>query len=118
MPNPKQPPLPVHPLIENLVEPGQPAQPAVKLSGYVGPAGQAGKVRLYSSLEDLSHYVEFDHSGIAQTAPAPESQTPGKGVDVWVKADTAVRWVHEYANANEFHDDIAKNIDRLRGWLQ
>ena|ERR1700730_1328756 len=118
MPAPKQPHLPIHPLVATLVPGGQPAESAIKLAGYAGPPSEAGKIRLYSSLDDLSHYVEFDENALVHAAEAPESRLPSKGHDVWIKANAPVRWVHEYTTASDFHDDIARNLHRLDGWRQ
>jgi hypothetical protein len=118
MPKATQPQLPVHPLVAGLVQDGQPAASAVKLSGYAGPPSQAGKVRLYSSLNDLIHYLEFDEDAVLQTAEASENELPNQGCHVWVKPTAPVRWVHEYQSARDFVDDIAKNVYRLDGWRQ
>jgi hypothetical protein len=111
-------PLPVHPLIDRLAPAGQPAVPAVKLSGYVGPPSQAGKARLYSTLTDLSHYVEFDQDAVVQTAEAAETELPNQGSDVWVKASAPLRWVHEYSSASSFVADVTANFHLLAGWRQ
>jgi hypothetical protein len=119
MPKATQPQLPVHPLIAGLVpEEGQPAEATIKLSGYAGPPGQAGKVRLYSSLNDLTHYLEFDQNALVHTAAASESELPNQGHHVWVRASAPVRWVHEYPTASSFAGDIARNVYRLDGWRQ
>jgi hypothetical protein len=118
MPNATRLQLPVHPLVAGLVQAGQPAASAVKLTGYVGPPSQAGKVRLYSSLDDLVHYLEFDEDAVLHTAEASENELPNPGHHVWVKPTAPVRWVHEYQAASDFFDDIAKNVSRLDGWRQ
>jgi hypothetical protein len=97
--------MPVHPLIAKLTEGGvgpgasSPQAPA-KLSGYIGPASQPGMVRLYSSLRDLSHYLEFPQGAVVHTAEAPESLLPDGAVSVWIKPDTPFRWTREYPHAS------------------
>jgi hypothetical protein len=117
MPEPRKQ-LPVHPLIASLAPEGQSAVPSVKLSGYLGPPSQAGKARLYSTLDDLSHYLEFDQDAVVQTGEAAESELPNNGHYVWVKASAPVRWIHEYPSASSFAADIAANLQRFTGWRQ
>ena len=90
-----QPQLPVHPLIANQAQGGQQPEPTVKFAGYVGQASQQGLVRLYSSLDDLSQYAEFDAGSVVQTADAPESLLPNNGMLVFVTASNPVRWITE-----------------------
>jgi hypothetical protein len=113
----QKPPLPVHPLIATVVQAGQSERP-LKLTGYLGPPDQAGKVRLYSTLDDLSHYVELDENAVVQTVEASETELTNKGQHVWVKESAPVRWVHEYPTASSFTADIARNLHRLNGWKQ
>jgi hypothetical protein len=102
--------LSVHPLLANLTGSGAPAGSTVVLHGYVGPASRAGQVRLYSSLEDLSHYIEFDESCVLHTSPASESVAPNNGVSVWVKSSTPIRWTRDYKNAKSFWAQVATMI--------
>ena len=113
----QKPQLPVHPLIATLVQAGQPERP-IKLTGYLGPPDQAGKIRLYSTLDDLSHYLELDENAVVQTAEASEIELTNKGHYVWVRESAHIRWVHEYPTASSFVADIAENLHRLSGWKQ
>jgi hypothetical protein len=108
--------IPQHPLIASLTQGGQQSPAStIKLAGYVGPPSQAGKVRLYSTLSDLSHYIEFDESAVVQTAEAPESLIPDKGLCIWVKASAPVRWVQEYQAAADLAATIASNLGQASG---
>jgi len=107
--------LPVHPLIASLKLGGSQPESAIKLAGYVGVSSQAGRLRLYSTLDDLSHYVEFDENAVVRTAPAPESLLPDNGVLVWVKSSTPVRYVREYRSASGLTQDIEGNLDHFTG---
>lgn len=104
MPDPKKPQLAVHPLLANVAQGGVQPESTIKFAGYVGSPSQPGKVRLYSTLTDLSQYVEFDENAVVRTAAAPE--IPDDGVSVWVKASTPVRLVHEYQTASSFVSTI------------
>jgi hypothetical protein len=115
MAEPTKPQLQVHPLIASLTQTGQQPEPAVKFAGYVGPSSQPGKVRLYSTLDDLSHYLEFDESAVMQTAPAPQDLLPDNAVSVWVKGSTSVRWIREYPTASGFASTIANSLAQGRG---
>lgn len=103
-----KPQLPVHPLLANLAPSLRSPEPTVKLTGYVGPASRVGQVRLYHSLEDLSHYIEFDETAVVHTVPVSESGETNKGVSVWIKASTPVRWIREYRNAKSLVLKIAR----------
>jgi len=100
--------LSVHPLLANLTHSRQSPESTIKFAGYVGPASRPGQVRLYHSLEDLSHYIEFDESYVVRTGPSSENLTPNKGVSVWVKASTPIRWTREYKNAKSLWLRIAR----------
>ncbi|HUJ60090.1 MAG TPA: hypothetical protein VLX92_16405 [Kofleriaceae bacterium] len=52
----------VHPLLADADHKG------VTLIGYLGNGGSAGKFRLYSSLADRTHYVEFSADDVAASA--------------------------------------------------
>jgi hypothetical protein len=110
MANPKKPEIPLHPLIASSAQPGQPPQPSVKFSGYVGTPSGPGKVRLYSTLDDLSHYLEFDEAAVVQTAPTPELLLPDNALSIWVDAGTPIRWVREYSKASDFANMIANTM--------
>lgn len=99
-----KPQVPVHP---HLAKSGQTPESIVKLSGYVGPASREGQIRLYSSLEDLSHYIEFDEGAVVDTEPAPEAIAPNKGVTLWVKESASIRWICEYKNVRSFWSRVA-----------
>jgi hypothetical protein len=112
-----KPQIPVHPMIANLTQGGkQPAEATIRFAGYVGPPSQVGMVRLYSTLSDLSHYIEFDQSAVVQTAQAPDSLIPDNGLCVWVKASTPVRWVREYQNAGDLATAIANSLNQSSGY--
>jgi hypothetical protein len=110
-----KPRLPVHPLIASLQLGGSQPESAVKFAGYVGASGQPGKLRIYSTLDDLSHYVEFDENAVVRTAPAPESLLPDDGVLVWVKSTTPVRYVREYRSASGLMQAIESNLNQFTG---
>ena len=115
MADPTKPQIPVHPVLANLTQSGQQPEPTVKFSGYAGPPSRAGQVRLYHSLENLSHYIEFDESCVVQRQPASEAVTPDKGLSVWVKASALVRWTREYKNAQSLVAKIAGMARRGAG---
>ena len=90
MPHPEKSKLSVHPLVASLTTGGEEPESAVRFAGYIGESGQAGKVRLYLTLNDLSQYVEFEEKAVLHTAEAPENVLPQKGLFVWVKANSQV----------------------------
>lgn len=104
--------IPLHPLLAHLTHEGTVGAPEtpVKFSGYVGRASQEGLVRLYSTLDDLSYYLEFDHGAIVQTADAPESILPNQAVTIWVKPRTHMRWIHEYSTATAVLESILTRL--------
>jgi hypothetical protein len=91
-----------HPVLASVTasnRPGSPEpEPVLKLSGYVGPASAQGLVRLYTALDDVSHYLEFDGAGVVHTADTPDSEMPDNACSLWVKAGTQVRWSREFPN--------------------
>jgi hypothetical protein len=101
--------IPIHPALANLSQGNQQPESTVRLGGYVGSASQSGVVRLYSALDDLTHYLEFDQSSVVQTAPAAETELPGQGLWIWVKASAPMRWTREY-DATSLHDNIRANL--------
>jgi hypothetical protein len=107
MPDPTSPQIPVHPVLAGATPPGQQPESVVDLVGYVGPSSRQGQIRLYHSLHDLSHYIEFDESSVAQTQPASEKVAPGHGLTVWLKASAPVRWTREYKSAKSLVAKIA-----------
>jgi hypothetical protein len=92
-----------HPVLAVLTADSVPGSPqpeaVVKLSGYVGPASQQGLVRIYTALEDLSHYLEFDEEAVVHTEDTPGAEMSDNASSLWVKASTPVRWIREYASA-------------------
>jgi hypothetical protein len=106
--------LPYHPLLASLAKDttlGNPGpESAIKFSGYVGPASQDGLVRLYVTLNDLSHYIEFERNAVVQTSDTPESILPDKAVTIWVKGSTRVRGIREYASATALYASIASGF--------
>jgi hypothetical protein len=104
------PQIPVHPLLANAGQAGQQAATPIQFAGYVGKASQPGMVRLYSTLTDLSHYLEFDEKAVVQSADAAESVLPNNGVLIWVDAGTPIRWVREYQSAKSLAASIANNL--------
>lgn len=109
-----KPKLDVHPVLAGLTQSGQSGDAPVQFAGYVGPASRQGQVRLYHSLYDLSHYIEFDEASVVQTGPSPENITPNQGVAVWVKAGAPVRWTREYKSAKSLAARIATMAGRGR----
>lgn len=105
--------IPVHPMIANLTGGGkQPPEATIRFAGYVGPPSQAGLVRIYSTLSDLTHYIEFDQNAVVQTAQAPDSLIPDNGLCVWVRASTPVRWVREYQKASDLSAAIENSLSQ------
>lgn len=104
------PQIPVHPALAKIAQDGQPAESTIRFGGYVGPASQSGQVRLYTALEDLSHYLEFDATSVVQTADAAETELPGQGIWIWLKSSSPVRWTREYPSASSFNDTIRANL--------
>lgn len=100
-----KPQISVHPVLSNLQ--GQPPDSPVELSGYVGPASGDGKIRLYHSLQDLTHYIEFDANSVVHTAPASSDIAPNNGLTLWVKSDTPIRWSCEYKTAQDLFDKVS-----------
>lgn len=104
--------VPLHPLLAGLIPSDQPTESPVELAGYVGPSSGPGKMRLYHSLQDLSHYLEFDETSVMFTAPASSEIAPNNGLTVWVKASTPIRWTREYKNANRL---VAQIVSMAQG---
>ena len=108
-----------HPVLAALTAnsvPGNPQpEPVVKLSGYVGPASRQGLVRLYTALEDLSHYLEFDEDAVVQRGDTPGNEMPDNACSLWVKANTPVRWIREYASAGILVASIKNSIMPVSG---
>jgi hypothetical protein len=59
-------------------------------AGYVGKSGEAGTIRLYMSLSDLSQYLEFPESALLHSIPARSDRDR---TFVWLKPDANVRAV-------------------------
>jgi hypothetical protein len=96
--------------------PGNPQpEPVVKLSGYVGPASQQGLVRLYTALEDLSHYLEFDEDAVVHNEDTPGNEMSDNASSLWVKASTPVRWIREYASAGILVASVKNSIMPMSG---
>jgi hypothetical protein len=104
------PQIPIHPLLADGGQSGKLPPASIQFAGYVGKASQPGMVRLYSTLTDLSHYLEFDEKAVVQSADAAESVLPNKGVLIWVDAGSPIRWVREYQSAKSLAASIAKNL--------
>jgi hypothetical protein len=98
----------VHPLLAKLNQGG--SSSPLQLAGYVGPSS-SGQVRLYSSLSDLTHYLEFDANAVLGTTEAPDSGVPDGGVLIWVDAGTPVRWIREFSAFN----DLASALGQTSG---
>jgi hypothetical protein len=75
----------VHPALATLADDAEPD--AVRLQGYVGPTKNDKTMRLYSSFEDLSEYVDVPRDDVLRSAAAPEAMAPNGGVYAWVKPD-------------------------------
>jgi hypothetical protein len=106
--------LPVHPLIAASApsKAGEPTEQPVKLMGYVGESSRANTVRLYSTLKDLSFYIEFPESAVVHTAEVPENQLPDRAISVWLKRDTPVHWIREYQSVPELTNSIRVSLRR------
>src|SRR5215472_1871371 len=91
------PNLQVHPILANL----KPSDSVIELSGYIGSANSEDRVRLYHSLHDLSHYIEFDKGQVLSSSPAPRRLAPHNGVTLWVKSSAPIRWVREFKTARQ-----------------
>jgi hypothetical protein len=87
--------------------PGDPQpEPVCKLSGYVGPASQPGLVRLYTALDDLSHYLEFDSSAVVQTMDTPDHEMSDGARSLFVRASTHIRWIREFPTAQHLFSHV------------
>ena len=75
----------VRPALATLADDAEPD--AVRLQGYVGPTKNDKTMRLYSSFEDLSEYVDVPRDDVLRSAAAPEAMAPNGGVYAWVKPD-------------------------------
>lgn len=106
-PAPNSPNLQIHPILANL----DPSDSVIELSGYIGPASSAGRVRLYHSLHDLSHYIEFDKGQVLSSSPASKSIAPNDGVTLWVKSSAPINWVREFKTARH----LARQVVRMAG---
>jgi hypothetical protein len=98
----QKPKVAVHPLLANL----KPGESVVELSGYIGQAGAPGKIRLYHSLHDLSHYLEFDENSVVLSAPAAEDIAPNNGLTVWVQSSAPIRWTRQYKTASNLMNTV------------
>jgi hypothetical protein len=102
--------IPYHPVLGEL-KPGSVRSGAVtKLSGYVGPASAPQRTRLYASLEDLSHYLEFDTKAVVQTTDTPANELPYNAQTLWLKAGTGIHWIREYTSANHLVASVASSL--------
>src|SRR5262245_48788003 len=80
-----------HPLVAKLrPDPGEATEPTVKLTGYVGRSPRSGSVRLYTSLEDLSQYLEIAEDDVVHSEEAPETVLEHGGTYVWVKQSAEI----------------------------
>jgi hypothetical protein len=114
MPDAKKSQLETHPLLAAIVQKNNQGVATTKFAGYVGQA-QPGSVRFYSSLDDLSHYMEFDEGAVVHSEAAPETVLPNGAVSVWIKADTPVRWIREYSSASEFANMLLNSLSQSAG---
>jgi hypothetical protein len=110
MPGPNKQKLQVHPLIAGLKQDDERPQSVIRFAGYVGQSAKEGVVRLYSSLDDLSHYLEFDEKAVLESAPASESVLPHNAVCIFLSANAPVRWVREYPNARALRRSIMRRL--------
>jgi hypothetical protein len=78
-----------HPVLSRLLNHDQGTDARV-FRGYVGPASDSGRVRLYPSLGDLTFSIDIDEADIIASAAAPESILPHGGAVIWVKPDAEV----------------------------
>jgi hypothetical protein len=92
---------------------GEASEQPIKLMGYVGPTDQADTVRLYSTLRDLSFYIEFPQSAVVHVSEIREGDHPDRPLSLWLKPDTHVRWVREYRSVPELSDSIRMSL-RMR----
>jgi hypothetical protein len=104
MANAPAPNLQIHPILANL----NPSDSVIELSGYIGPASSGGRVRLYHSLHDLSHYIEFDKAQVLSSSPASKNIAPNNGVTLWVKSSAPVHWVREFRTARHLARQVVK----------
>jgi len=109
------PQIPIHPLLANAAQGSQPIATPIQFAGYVGKPSKPGLVRLYSTLSDLSHYLEFDEKAVVESAEAAETLLPNKGVLIWVEASTPIRWVREYLSARNFAASVAGKLRQGSG---
>jgi hypothetical protein len=88
--------LDTHPTLQSLLQPSNEPQDVAMFVGYCGPSPQLqSHLRLYTSLEDLSSYVEIAHSDIVHRERAPASSSSNVHDSVWVKANACIRIVRE-----------------------
>jgi hypothetical protein len=110
------PQIPHHPVLAALTANSRSGSPQpesiTKLSGYVGPASQEGLVRLYTALDDLSHYLEFDGNAVVQTTETPDTEMSHNARTLWVKASTPVRWIREYPSAHTLVSSVARGMSQ------
>jgi hypothetical protein len=106
--------VPFHPVLAALTKDSPPGNPqpqtVVKLSGFVGPASQNGLIRIYSSLSDLSHYLELESDAVVHTTATPATEVADNACSLWVKAGAPVRWTREYYNAGALVTSIASSM--------
>jgi hypothetical protein len=102
--------IPVHPAISRLTGDKTPREPAIRFGGYVGAGTQPGQVRIYSDLNDLSHYLEFDEASVVHTTEAAETEFQGKGTWIWVRANSPVRWVREFQTASNAYGHLRTQV--------
>ena len=63
-----------HPILANLrPDPNQESEPTVRLTGYLGRSHRQGCVRLYTSLDDLSQFVDIKEADVVHVEDVPES---------------------------------------------
>jgi len=106
--------IPHHPVLATLTAENLPGKPqpeaVVKLSGYVGPASGPGLVRLYTALDDLSYYLEFEEDAVVHTMNTPGLEMPDEACSLWIKASSPVRGIREYPRAGLLIADLKNSM--------
>lgn len=85
--------LDTHPSLQNLLQASNEPHDVAMFVGYCGPSPQSqSHVRLYTSLEDLSTYVEIARADIVHRERATDGNAPDS---IWVKAAASIRVVRD-----------------------
>jgi hypothetical protein len=102
----------VHPVLETLAADVYPGD-AVRLQGNVGPTKNDKTLRLYSSFDDLSEYIDVPREEVLKSAAAPEAVVPNSGVYVWVKPDAQLVYTRTHigtARARDLGGTSARDV--------